>query len=276
MLNNLTTLDNVTAWLNPQTTTDNALFTRLIGSASRTILSYIQRPTVFQNTFSETYDGTGTARMVLRNWPVISVSSLIVNTVTVTQAPAYGQSGFILEPWDGYPPGRPQWLNLYGYSFTRANDTRYTNGLGNVQVVYKAGFVIQNEAQTVPASGTYIVTANQPHGTWAVDQGVTYANGTALTLVTGTPSTGQYTAAKGVYTFAAGDASQAVLISYSYIPSDIEQACLEIVGERYRTRDRIGQKSKVLGGQETVSYDTSAMNPYVKTLLQPYKRIILC
>ena len=102
------------------------------------------------------------------------------------------------------------------------------------------------------------------------------SSGTALTLVTGTPAVGEYAVAKGIYTFAAADASQNVLISYSFIPADIEQACIEMVGERYRTKDRIGENSKTLGGQETVSYSTAALNDYVKGLLQPFKRVILC
>jgi hypothetical protein len=159
-------------------------------------------------------------------------------------------------------------LSLRGHEFWR--------GDSNVSVTYTAGFVVQKEAQTVPASpGPYTVAVNAPNGNWAVDQGVTYANGTALTLVTGTPSTGQYSVSNGTYTFAAGDASAAVLISYSYIPADIEQACIEMVGERYNYKNRIGTVSKSLGGQETVSFSQKDMPDFIKTMLQPYRRVIL-
>ena len=39
-------------------------------------------------------------------------------------------------------------------------------------------------------------------------------------------------------------------------------------------RDRIGEKSKSIGGQETVSYDTSSKPDFVEEGLQPFRRII--
>lgn len=71
------------------------------------------------------------------------------------------------------------------------------------------------EAGTVPASSTYTITvANSAH--FAQDLGVTYTDGTALTLVTTLTAAGQYTVSAGVYTFYSGDASKSVLISYQY------------------------------------------------------------
>lgn len=273
MQNNLTTLANAKAWAGVTTTNDDALLTRLIASASRFILSYLQRPTLFQYIFSDVYDGVGNRVQILRNWPVLSIASLTIGAQTITAAPSpstgYG-CGYVLDPWDGFPPGRPQALTLRGHEFRRGNS--------NVQVVYTVGFVVQNEAQTVPGS-VYQVTPNAPNGSFAADQGVTYANGTALTPITsGTPATGQYlapTAANAFYQFAAGDANAAVLISYSYIPSDIEDACIELVGERYSYKGRIGTVSKSLGGQETMSYSQKDMPDFIKTLLQPYRRVIL-
>jgi hypothetical protein len=277
VLNSLTTLDNVKAWANVSSSNDDLLLTRLIGSASRGILSYLQRPTLFQNVFSDVYDGVGNSRQILRHWPVLSVASVTVDYQTIVQyqvpqqpTPYYTQygCGWVLEPWDGYPPGRPQAVDLRGFRFCRGNS--------NVQIVYTAGFVVQNEAQTVPASSVYSVAVNAPNGNWAVDQGVTYASsGTALTPVASAPAQGQYSVAAGLYTFNAADASQAVLISYSYIPSDIEDACITLVGERYSYKNRIGTVSKSLGGQETVSYSQKDMPDFIKTTLRPYRRVIL-
>lgn len=269
MQNNLTSLAGVTAWLGIKTPDDNALLTRLIGSASRAIHTHLQRPTLFQHAFNEVYDGAGRGRQVLRNWPVLSVGSLTVGTTTITPSASYGQSGFSLEPWDGYPPGRPQALNLSGYAFCA--------GQANVAVTYTAGYVTKNEPQAVPIAAPFAAVATAPCGTWGADQGVAYTStGIALTPVTGIPSTGQYSVLSGKYTFAAADAGMSVLLSYSFIPGDVEQACVEMVGERYRTKDRIGENSKTLGGQQTVSYSTAAMNDFVKSLLQPFRRVILC
>ncbi len=72
-----------------------------------------------------------------------------------------------------------------------------------------------NEAHTVPAATPFTVTVTNS-ATWTKDLGVQYAGGNLLTQVTGTPTAGQYSVAAGVYTFAAADASTAVVISYEY------------------------------------------------------------
>lgn len=73
-----------------------------------------------------------------------------------------------------------------------------------------------NEAGIVPAVTTYTITvANSAH--FLYDLGVYYANtGVQLTQVTSGPTIGQYTVAAGVYTFAAADASAAMLLNYDY------------------------------------------------------------
>jgi hypothetical protein len=51
---------------------------------------------------------------------------------------------------------------------------------------------------------------------------------------------------------------------------------IELVGERFKTRDRIGQTAKTLGGQETAAFSIAAMSPTVAALLAPYRRVIPC
>jgi hypothetical protein len=263
---NLTSLSATKAWLDVTSTDDEKLLTRLIGAASRAIHAYLQRPNLFQHACNETYDGPGGCRLMLRQWPVLSVSAVTVDTTSVPASSAFGQSGYRLEAWDGDTPGSPQCLDLSGYNFWR--------GLGNIAVSYTAGYAVENEPWTVPGR-PYQVTVTAPFGSWAVDQGVT-ANGVAMTSVTTEPTASQYRVIDGVYTFAAADTGKNVLISYSFVPADIEQACLELVGERYRTKDRIGEKSKSLGGQETISYSTAAMGDHVKMLLHPYRKVVPC
>lgn len=266
-LNTLTTLSAVKSWAGVTTTNDDTLLTQLIGDASRFILSYLQRPTLFQYLFSDVYDGIGSHRQILRHWPVISVALLTIDDITVPTLTGIPGSGYMLEPWDGFPPGRPQTVSLRGYEYSR--------GYSNVGITYTAGFVISNEPQTVPSSAPYTVTVNAPFGAWAIDQGVTYANGTALSAVSSSPATGQYSVSGGSYVFAPGDAGASILISYSYIPSDVGHACMEMVGERYRYKNRIGEVSKSLGGQETMAFSQKDIPDFIRTLLQPYRRTIL-
>ena len=62
-------------------------------------------------------------------------------------------------------------------------------------------------------------------------------------------------------------------ISYGYIPQDVAQAALELAAERFRAAERIGLRSKSIGGQETIAYDVSAISAPVMALLQPYRRV---
>ena len=115
-----------------------------------------------------------------------------------------------------------------------------------------------------------------PYGAWASDLGVTYANtGLPLQAVSGTPGAGQYAVAAGVYRFSAADAGASLSLSYGYVPQDLAQAAAELAAERFRAADRIGLRSKSLGGQETISYDLSGLSEGVATLIAPYKRTAL-
>lgn len=75
---------------------------------------------------------------------------------------------------------------------------------------------VHDEAGAVPAASTYIVTVANS-ATWVEDLGVINATtGLPMKKVASAPATGQYSVVAGVYTFAAADASVAVLISYTY------------------------------------------------------------
>ena len=60
---------------------------------------------------------------------------------------------------------------------------------------------------------------------------------------------------------------------YATVPPAIAQAAVELAGEAFRRRERIGQTSKSLGGQETVAFSPADMNATVKTLLAPYRAV---
>jgi hypothetical protein len=265
----LTTLANVKAWLFTQNiqapSTDDALLSRLILAASRTIYSYINLDSLFLTTVNESVDGGGNCRLFLWNWPAISITSLYVDGSNILPAPPQPQqgSGYRLEAFQGMPPAQPQALDLYGRVFTM--------GRNNVYVTYQAGYCAQGESHVIPNT-PYQVTANQTYGTWGQDDGVVSSSGTVFTAVTGAPAAGEYNVTNGIYTFNSADSGTTVLMSYSYIPYDVEQACIEIVSERYRYKERIGMKAKTLAGQETATYDLSGMTSSVKALLQSYKR----
>src|SRR5260370_34077233 len=69
--------------------------------------------------------------------------------------------------------------------------------------------------------------------------------------------------------------AQNVMVTYTAAfattPPEIAQACIELVGLRYRERTRIGEVSKALGGGETVSYSQKDVSDAIKTAIQQYR-----
>lgn len=273
----LTTLANAEAWIGELTpglsSATDAIVQRFINSASGAILAYLNRPNLLPAAYVETRDGTGGPRLMLRNWPVLSVSALTIDgksvlagTYSGTPSPSSdGWAGYFFSAWDGFPPGRRVNLEIGGA-------LRFLRGMQNVSVSYKAGYQVTNEAATVSAGS---VTTAQPYGIWGSDGGVTYADGTALTATTGSPAVGQYqvdATTTGKYNFNSADDGEAVLITYGFIPSVIEDACCQLVAERYNYRQRIGMRSKAAAG-ETTGFDRSPIPPEITAMLASYRSV---
>jgi len=266
-LNDLCPLADVKLWLGRTDTNSDALLASLITRASRDIYSYLQRPLLLPRTVTEIRDGTGGTSLILKQWPVISIASVAAceQTIPPCSADAEFGTGYVVEQWSGVPPGRSQALSLRGYSFPQ--------GAQNATIVYQSGYQVTAEPQTV-SSGT--ATVNAPFGNWASDVGVSYANGMALTQVASAPAVGQYAldATAGTYDFNAGDDRASILISYGFVPSDLADACIELVSERFKYSERIGEKTHSLGVNETVAFDTTRFTPLIAAMLQPYKNLV--
>lgn len=272
-LYDLCQLADVKVWLGRSDSNSDAVLSALITRTSRLIYSYLQRAPVLPHTVTETRDGTGGNALLLRQWPANSISSLTVGEQTIPHAPDACSPGWTLEFLDAAPPGRAQTLTLNGYSFGFALPGA-TNAQ-NVRIAYQAGYQVGAEPQTV-ANGAATVLA--PYGAWASDGGAVYAStGIALVAVASNPAPGQYALASGApgsYVFNAADNGAGVLITYGYIPADLADACIELVGERFKYVQRIGEKTHSLGGNETVSFDTTRFTPLITTLLQPYRNVL--
>ncbi len=64
----------------------------------------------------------------------------------------------------------------------------------------------------------------------------------------------------------------ALSLSYGFVPQDLAQAATELAADRFRAADRIGLRSKSLGGQETIAYDLTGLSAAVEALIAPYRR----
>lgn len=255
-----------------------AVLSGLISRISRLTQSYLNRSLLVPKDYIQRFNGTGTRTLILPNWPVLDLSSVVISGASIDlisdDNSSYSSYGIRFPTWDGLPPGDPAILEYAGgfYSF----------GGQNIVVAYRAGYQVADEAHTIPAT-PFEVTPTAPYGIWATDEGVTYANGTALTAIsTGTPTAGQYrppapdlaSGARTAYLFAAADAGQDILLTYGFVPYDVEQAVLEFIMDRSAYRQRPGVKSQMLASQESITYDTSALSRFVDETLGAYKSVL--
>ena len=169
----LTTLANVKSWLGITNTSDDALLAQLITGYSQFVTEYCSRDFVQTTYTDQIYDGSGSSVLVLRQYPILSISAISIDGVAVPST-SFSHNGRAV-------------LLKTGQVFT--------SSYGNVSVSYQAG--------------------------------------------------------------------------YSTIPTGLERAVIELIGQRYTEKDRIGHASKQLAG-ETVSFITAAMLNSVREALEMY------
>lgn len=76
---------------------------------------------------------------------------------------------------------------------------------------------VKDTTGTLIPTTPFTITPTPPSsGTWTADLGVSDATGATMTRVASGPTTGQYSVAAGVYTFASADAGLKVFIDYQY------------------------------------------------------------
>lgn len=121
-MGDLTTLENVREYLNIQTTSEDTLLSRLITAAS----SFIEKllcNTFALTSYTEVYDGNGHRKLWVTHTPITSVSSVVVDSKTISPAIDSVSSGY------GFTR---EGIFLYGFWFEK--------GLQNVRISYSAGY----------------------------------------------------------------------------------------------------------------------------------------
>lgn len=285
----LTTFENFSIWYPNISNISVPLIKQLISATSTIIFNKLNRARLFSQTFTRVFDGQGTYQIVLPDYPVTSISSVQMGAALIPAVPLPVPNqtftpnanntyyGYRVVPWSGNLPGDPAVLEF-------VNGVWWW-GVQNIKITYNAGYLISSEAWTVPSSNQ--VTVLQPQGMWCKDSGVVYAStGVALLPVASAPSMGEYVppsdSAPGLYTFSSADMGANVLISYSFVPVDLTEACNQFVAERYSYRMRIGEESKSLGGQETIKFMRGGLArsmfpdlpPEVEGMILPYVSVI--
>lgn len=261
----LCTLADVKGFLASDKPASDDRLATLITQCSADILLQINRGILLTKTYTERRNGTGSNALMLRNWPVHSISSVTIDGISIPKSPDGIAPGFILDDDDIEPPGAHQSVILINRSFHP--------GRSNVVIVYRAGYGIPGEPHTI-ASGA--ATVDAPYGMWCNDGGVTFADGTPLTKVTGTPASGQYALgdSAGKYTFSADDEGKSILISYDYVPDALRHCCIELVAECYRYASRVGQKSMSINGNATTSYENARFTQFITGRLRNFTDVV--
>lgn len=256
MIGDLTSVANVKSWLNITGSDSDALLQRLISGWSNTIKKYISKD-VLTATYTEVYNGNGKNRMILKNQPIISISSLVVGAQVIPAISAWPNPGYTIDGDTGIA------VLLQGYAFNQ--------GIQNVAITYQAGYQSLLESHTIPAT-PFQITAADLADFWVSDVGVTY-NGVAFTKVASSPAALQYSVSSaGLYTFNTADSGKDVGISYNCVPRGLEMVIMELVGERYRAKANIGKESVAMQG-ETTSFQTKDMNSSIKMALNQYRTL---
>jgi hypothetical protein len=145
----LTTISNVYSQLGQNPGSDDATIQGFITNYSRNILKRTGRRNLTAvTTYADVYSGNGRNQMQLREYPIVSVTSLVINGQTIPQSQAWNNPGWAIDP-EGesssivligtqgrYGAGETMtesvWLGTQSY--------RFFKGMLNVSVAYTAGY----------------------------------------------------------------------------------------------------------------------------------------
>jgi hypothetical protein len=265
MTERLTNLAAVKDWLDITSDDQDAALTRLIDAASQFALNYLNRDSFQAQEYTQNFHGNGRYTTLIRNWPIVSVSSVGVDGVIILPA-TFGTGG---KPSNGYVVSdrrnAPQSIDLHGNCWH-----------GHCQVIYVAGYQT-SQSSVIPAplspatEGKIFPTTG---GVWSTNQKVTI-DGVDSVLVDSAPAAGQYSVDEwGNYSFNSADEGKTAVMFYTFTPFDMSFAVTELIGEWYKRKDRIGILSKTLGGQETITFSQKDMNDSIRGSFQNYKNEI--
>lgn len=118
----LTKLDAVATWLNVTSDAEKVILSQLITAYSTWIQSWLSR-NIPEQDYSDSFDGTGSNRLLMPQWPITDVASVAVNGVSIPKASSVTESGY---RWSDTA------IILNGYKFAR--------GDANVEITYTAGY----------------------------------------------------------------------------------------------------------------------------------------
>jgi len=130
-MSDLTTLANVKSWLTITDTAADTILTRLISAASAFLINWLNRQVTQATYTAEKYNGNGKTSLRAKNWPIQSISSLVVNGVTVQASPDGLSNGYVFDD---------KYIYLLGANVNSFPPGVFGKGIMNVSVTYVAGY----------------------------------------------------------------------------------------------------------------------------------------
>lgn len=149
---------------------------------------YHQSPYTSVCQWNETYDGSGTERLFLRNRPIVSIQSLVINGIPVAASPGYPTQGYVIDgtrksiSMRGGMYGMP---NMYWNSWQAgpyhafAGSRGFPRGLQNISVSYSAGYSV-TPADIVQCANI-VVAQNYSRPKWIDEESRAMAGGGGTT-----------------------------------------------------------------------------------------------
>jgi hypothetical protein len=130
-------------WANVSGTASDDLIQDVITGISTFVYTWTGRtPNIFSDVTSltETYSGSGSRILYLRNFPIVSVSSLVVSGQNIAVSPAWGTPGYFIDDSKKFLTIRPGGGAGTFASLNLGAGWAFWPGIGNIAVTYSAGY----------------------------------------------------------------------------------------------------------------------------------------
>lgn len=159
----LCVLADLKAWLNIQTATEEVLLQNLITRGSLQMLRWMSRDHIIATSYTENRDGNDALFILPRNFPLISVSNLTVNGISISQATDQVSAGFVFDSRKIMLRGGSSAFYSIG-PYSSQYQYRFTRGFQNVQIVYQAGYTsVPSDLQQAAIEGFAYVYRRRTH-----------------------------------------------------------------------------------------------------------------
>ena len=159
----LCVLADLKAWLNIQTSSEDTLLQNLITRGSLQMLRWMNRDHIIATSYTENRDGSDSLFILPRNFPLIAVSSVMVDGIVIPAATSQVGAGFVFDARKIMLRGGSSAfysLGPYGSQY----QYRFNRGFQNVQLVYQAGYAsVPADLQQAAIEGFAYVYRRRTH-----------------------------------------------------------------------------------------------------------------